>query len=198
MKATHKEVRQMVGYQEVTLTPGQFIFGRIKAAKETNLSEKKIRTCLDKLKNMQNLTIKTASKYSIITIVNWEEYQSETAIKSASKGPAKGQQRATNKNDNNEKKDNRLSKDILLSKLRKEFPDFTDLDYEAAEGWIISWNKKHPKKTRDVNLAFLINWAKNNLKGIIYDGGNYGTDNKRVPGDSADSKPAMSSRQYHK
>jgi len=77
MKATHKKTKQLVGYKKVELEPGQFIFGRKKAAIETGMSEQNIRTCLDSLKTMENLTIKSTNKYSIISIVNWESYQQD-------------------------------------------------------------------------------------------------------------------------
>ncbi len=75
MKATHKPNKQMVGWQMVELEPGQFIFGRKSAARELKSTERRIRTCLEKLKSMQNLTIKATNKYSIISIVNWDTYQ---------------------------------------------------------------------------------------------------------------------------
>lgn len=68
----------MIGNQQVILQPGQFIFGRKKAAKEIGLSEQQIRTCIDSLKTMENLTIKTTNKFSVVTVVNWASYQSDT------------------------------------------------------------------------------------------------------------------------
>lgn len=75
LKATHKEITVLIGAQRITLQPGQFIFGRLIAAKETGLTERQIRTCLELLKNLEFLTIKTTNKFSIITIVNWHIYQ---------------------------------------------------------------------------------------------------------------------------
>lgn len=77
MKASWKEYDAIVGLQVVHLLPGQFIFGREKAAEETGLSEREIRTILDFLRKAGNLTIKTTNKYSIITIINWTTYQGE-------------------------------------------------------------------------------------------------------------------------
>jgi len=77
MKASYKECDLVVGYQKVHLQPGEFIFGRKKASEETFLSEQEIRTCLDSLRRLQNLTIKTTNKYSIISIINWNLYQDE-------------------------------------------------------------------------------------------------------------------------
>lgn len=97
MKATHKPCKAVVGYQEVNLEPGQFIFGRKKAAQELRSTEKKIRTCVQSLSNSKNLAIKSASKFSIISIINWETYQCDESDlghqigqERASKGPAKG------------------------------------------------------------------------------------------------------------
>ena len=55
--------------------PGQFIFGRKVASKETGLTEREIRTIIAFLIKCGNLTIKTTNKFSIITIVNWSIYQ---------------------------------------------------------------------------------------------------------------------------
>ena len=91
MKATHKRTKQPVGMQVINLDPGQFIFGRKKAAAETGLSERNVRTCINTLKNLENLTIKTTNKFSVITIVNWDTYQQEDAAndqQTTSKRPA--------------------------------------------------------------------------------------------------------------
>jgi len=76
-----------IGYQEIPLQPGQFIFGRKKAAEETGLSEKQIRLCMNILKFRSSVAIKTASKFSIVSIVNWEAYQGVDT----GEGPAEGQ-----------------------------------------------------------------------------------------------------------
>ncbi len=75
LKAVHEPTKAIVGFQEVNLEPGQFIFGRKKAAAETGLSERETRTALGSLVTRQNLTIKTTNKFSIVSIVNWNTYQ---------------------------------------------------------------------------------------------------------------------------
>ncbi len=90
-KAAYQETKQMVGFQEITLQPGQFIFGRKKAAKELKMSEQSIRTCLDLLIKSGNLTIQATNKFSVVTVINWPLYQSDQ-IKSTSKQPASNQQ----------------------------------------------------------------------------------------------------------
>jgi hypothetical protein len=101
MKATYKPIIQMVGYQSIPLLPGQFIFGRKKCSSETKVSEKQVRTCLQALKTANRIAIKTASKFSVVSIINWDDYQSQEDTmghqngqqkghEGASKGPAKG------------------------------------------------------------------------------------------------------------
>jgi hypothetical protein len=77
LKASHKEMDIIVGYQTVHLMPGDFVFGRHKASEELEMSERSIRTNLDFLEKSQNVTIKTTNKYYIISIINWQVYQSE-------------------------------------------------------------------------------------------------------------------------
>ncbi len=78
LKATHDDYIQMIGLQEVELEKGQFIFGRKVAANELKMSESKTYRLIKKLETMQNLNIKANNKYSIITIANWELYQSDS------------------------------------------------------------------------------------------------------------------------
>ncbi len=76
LQATHKPKTQIVGRQSVKLGPGQFVFGRKKAAAALGLSERKVRTCLAQLQSLECLSVKTTNKYSVATIVKWELYQS--------------------------------------------------------------------------------------------------------------------------
>lgn len=94
LMTTHKEFDAIVGLQVIHLMPGQFIFGRKKAAEETRLTEREIRTILDFLKKAGNLTVKTTNKFSVITITNWSTYQpiTDTNVQqndqqSSNKGP---------------------------------------------------------------------------------------------------------------
>jgi hypothetical protein len=74
-RATFKERKVLHGGQVIPLQPGQFIFGRKSAAESLGSTERKIRTALVTLANLDFLTIKPTNKYSIITIVNWDTYQ---------------------------------------------------------------------------------------------------------------------------
>jgi len=104
MKATHKHTKILVGHQPVELNPGQFVFGRNVAAEQLASTPQKIRTCVKTLKKLEFLTIKSTNKYSIITVINWDSYQSdEEKITSnlTSKQPTNNQQITTYKNNKN-------------------------------------------------------------------------------------------------
>lgn len=83
LKASHKERNQLVGNQVVNLKVGQFITGRKalanefnKGAKDTHIiSESTLWRWLLLFEQLQMLNIKKTTKYSVVTVVNWCEYQ---------------------------------------------------------------------------------------------------------------------------
>ncbi|MCQ2105905.1 MAG: hypothetical protein MJZ26_08945 [Fibrobacter sp.] len=54
---------------------GQIVTGRKELSKKTGISEQTIRTCINRLKSTNTITIKATNKYSIITICNFDKYQ---------------------------------------------------------------------------------------------------------------------------
>ena len=111
MKASYKECDVHIGYQTEHLMPGDFIFGRKAAAAELGMTERTVRTSLEALSRSQNIAIKTTNKYSVISIVNWNTYQTEEPTgdqqndqQPTNKRPATDQQPTTNKNIKNLKK----------------------------------------------------------------------------------------------
>lgn len=108
MKANHSkswvEIKTGRSTTEVEVGPGQFIFGRKSASVELSMVESTVWKRMQKLKNIENLTIESNSHYSIITILNWDTYQN-CENKSNSKGnrqvTGKEQASNTDKNDNN-------------------------------------------------------------------------------------------------
>ena len=61
------------------LEEGQVVVGAQKLADELGFSRQQVRTALDKLKSTNEITIEATNRYSVITIVNWREYQSDTS-----------------------------------------------------------------------------------------------------------------------
>lgn len=69
--ANHEEGK----WQGRTIKPGQFITGRKMLKRDTGLTEQNIRTCIERLKSTNEITIETTNKFSLITIVKWADYQ---------------------------------------------------------------------------------------------------------------------------
>ena len=72
----------MAGYSErkyrgIQLQRGQIITSTPIMMKDTKLSEQQIRTCIKRLKSTGEITCKSTNKFTIITICNYDRYQSE-------------------------------------------------------------------------------------------------------------------------
>lgn len=85
-------------WQGIEVKRGQLITGRKTLSEETGLSEQMIRLSLNKLQNTKEITIKATSKYSIITIVKYNDYQEinqQTTSKETNGQPTNNQQTTT-------------------------------------------------------------------------------------------------------
>ncbi|MFA5554263.1 MAG: hypothetical protein WDA68_06880 [Phycisphaerae bacterium] len=88
------------------LNPGQLIIGRKELSKITRISQTTIERILKYLENGQQIGQQTTSKYRIITILNWQNYQidgQQNGQQMDNKRTSSGQQADTNKNEKNEK-----------------------------------------------------------------------------------------------
>lgn len=80
-------------WQGRTIYRGQVLTGRRKLAEALHTSEKKVRTCLERLKSTGEITtdgLRGANGFTLITICNYERYQ----CAESGEGPIKGQLRA--------------------------------------------------------------------------------------------------------
>jgi len=77
LKANHKPSSVLVGRRKIDLQPGQFITGRNKAGEELKMSPSTVRDYLTFLSLNKSIDIKPDNKFSLITVVNWELYQSK-------------------------------------------------------------------------------------------------------------------------
>lgn len=119
LKATHAEYQQLVGNKAIILNPGEFITGRDALATEYNegakpknvVTSRTVWRWMKLLEELQMLSIKSESKYSVISIVNWNDYQQNVQQKS-SKSPTDVQQMSTNNNINNINNINKSRKQV--------------------------------------------------------------------------------------
>jgi len=123
LSVNHKEAEVLIGQQIVKVKAGQFLTGRKKLSTATGIAESKIQRVLKVFENCHMIEQQTFTKYRLISIVNFDQYQT-TEQQTNSKRTASEQQVNTNKNDKNEKKDNTSETDELFQdqKLDKSKP----------------------------------------------------------------------------
>lgn len=66
-----------VSWQDRELKAGQVVVGTQRLADSLGFTRQQIRTALSKLKSTNEITIESTNRYSIITIVNWRDFQSD-------------------------------------------------------------------------------------------------------------------------
>lgn len=68
--------RKPQSWKGIVIGRGDLATGRKSLSAQTGLSEQSVRTSLERLRSTNEVTSKSTSKYSIITIVNYDTYQS--------------------------------------------------------------------------------------------------------------------------
>ena len=139
-------------WQGIIIKRGSFLTGINVLSAEVNLSNQKIRTALAKLKKTNEIVIETTNRYSIITICNYEDYQSANIVEQQTDN-----KQITNKQQTNNKRittTNKDNKDNKENKVNKE--NNINIDFE------IFWNLYDYKKGK--KDAVEKKW--NSLKGI--------------------------------
>jgi hypothetical protein len=115
-------------FQGVEVKRGQVITGLNKLSFNTGISIQTLRTCLKRLEKTSEINIQSTNKFSIITICNYDTYQSDQQATNkqpnkplTSNQQATNKQLTTNKNDNNIENENneKKIKNTLLSDLEK-------------------------------------------------------------------------------
>lgn len=147
MEANHSKAKVPIGNQIVTVERGQRLTSILTLSDLFNWSRFKVKTFLDLLESDGMLEVKTTSKYTLITIVNYDFYQSEQGrnqhqndIKPTSKQHQSNinptsKQHQTNAN-NNDNKDNNEKNVNNEKKKTTAFDFFQDNGF----GFITSYN----------------------------------------------------------
>lgn len=86
LSARHSDTK----YRNVDVRRGQVVVGRKQLADILGMSEKQIRTCMDRLEMSGCIGRERTNKYTIVTICKYDEYQ----LNDSDEGPDNGQQRA--------------------------------------------------------------------------------------------------------
>lgn len=109
LKANHTEKK----WKGKTIPRGSFLTGRKQLSYETGLSEQEVRTSLKRLKSTNELTSKSTNINTLITVTNYEKYQTanqQSNQQLTNEQPATNQQLTTTNNDNNDNKGNNENK----------------------------------------------------------------------------------------
>lgn len=141
LKAAHTNREFIFNDRIHKLKPGQLITGRKKLSALTGIPETTIRRILKCFENGHMIQRKMTSKYTLITITNWENYQVESSgsqqggHQMARKRPASDQQAATYKNEKNEKNENTHRRDELSSE-QKDIQRIRKANEKALAKWL--------------------------------------------------------------
>jgi hypothetical protein len=110
-------------WQDMVIKRGQLVTSIAKLSVESGLSAKQVRLCLERLKKTGEICLETTNKYTIITICNYDDYQSldqqqgqTNGNQMENRGQTDGKQRA-----NKGQQDNKSNKGNE-SKEGKEIP----------------------------------------------------------------------------
>ena len=124
---------ELTRWHGIELLPGQFVTSTEKLAAELGLTNKQVRTALKHLVETGEVASKGHSKYTVITVNNWSEYQGKGQTKgkeTASKGQTEGNQRATVK-EYKEYKNNKNKKPNSFYDFKSKGYDYEALQEEA-------------------------------------------------------------------
>ncbi len=115
--ANHLKKTIIFNDKPLTIEAGELVTGRKELSKRTGISQQSIRTGLVTLKSTNTITITPTNKFSLITILNWKDYQGLTS-KLTNKQPTSNQQATTNNNVLRMKKNDK--KEIFTNLSEKE------------------------------------------------------------------------------
>lgn len=194
LMANHEESEWEWEGQKFKVQPGQFVTSLESIAKAAGVSIQNVRTAILKFEKYEFLTNKSTKTGRLITIVNWNIYQSQDIEnnKAINKEVTKTQQRpnkdlTTNKNDKNDKNDkkNKIIYAEYVSMTEDEYNKLIKQYGEENTKLMITtlnnYKGANGKKYKSDYLAIL-NWVvervmKNKGGG---NGGQYKSDNQQI------------------
>lgn len=103
MKANYKDER----WNGMVIKRGQLVTSRARLHEETGISDRTIRTCINRLKSTSEIAIKTTNKFTVITISKYDFYQNLLFQSDQQNDQHFGQQATSNRPE--EEKDNNIN-----------------------------------------------------------------------------------------
>ena len=154
LKANHKP-RYFEGH---LIKTGSFVTGRNKIHAETGISSQTIRTCINRLKSTNEITIKSTKRFSIVTINNYSIYQSKETESNQVTNQVTNQQLTNNQPTTNH---NIRIKELKKERIKEIYKEKSDEFWEAFDAFNEMRNKiKKPLTDRAITMLM------NKLNGI--------------------------------
>lgn len=148
IKANHKSKKIIFNNQEHVIDRGQFITGRAALSRELGLKESTVRNKILLLKKVGFLDIKSNSRFSVVTVRNYNSYQNQKSALGQNFGQPEDSQRTArghNQQCNNETMKQR--EPIMSSRDPKK----SEIKNEKYQKYVDAWNTladKHSKLSR--------------------------------------------------
>ena len=172
LEANHEIKHLFWNGEDITIEPGQLVTGRTQLSEDTGIPSSTIEDILNSLEKQQQIRQQKTTKFRIISIVKWSEYQGSDN-KSDNKATTKQQQSNTNKNEKKLKNEKNINippaiEDVEAYCLERKngVNPKTWWDAYAAKGWMIGKSKmvdwqaavrtwEKPKSTKTKEEKFL-------------------------------------------
>ena len=182
LMANHKDGYSFIlNNKKIELKKGQLLTGRKKLAIQTGIHESNVFRILKYLENEHQIEQQKTSKYTIITILNWDRHNDVEQLKEQqmnNKRTTNEQQMNTYKNDKNIENiknkdiiinDDRISSEKLFIENKEEIllrakELNPSKNVEVALEDFVDYIRANKTKYKDFRLAFL-NWVKNDRFG---------------------------------
>ena len=139
--ANHKDAK----WQGNTINRGQLITSHGNLANDLGLSIQNVRTSLSKLKKSENVTVKSTSKFTLISVCNYDTYQSQdSSANTPTNKPLTDDQQTTNKpltTNKNEKNAKNVKNEKNRANSQSEITEYClELGLTEADG-VSTWEK---------------------------------------------------------
>ena len=124
---------------------GQLVTGRNRLIEETGISERTVRTCLQRLQETGEIEVEPSNRFSLITITNYESYQtsqSESVQQTTNESPSIDQSKP--------------------KKTKEEIKADTDKRMKAFYNSLVPYLQTYPK---EMIRAFYDYWSETNKSG---------------------------------
>jgi hypothetical protein len=150
LSANHKDKEMLLSGKKIIIKSGQFACSRSTLSLKTGIKESKVQRLLKLFENEQQIEQQMNSRCRIITILNWQKYQSGEQVIEQQMNNTRTtdeQQMNTNKNEKNEKNEKKEEKENIKEK-EDDIPTLFEDPY-SFESVFKMYGKKGNRKTAE-------------------------------------------------